>query len=82
MQAVRELAERYSHQEIERCIEQQITGGKNDCHAGESPEETMNILSKASYVRRMVETGKAKDVTDAVRQMAGKIRSLQKNVKG
>ncbi|MFC1501830.1 hypothetical protein ACFL6A_00290 [bacterium] len=79
MKDIRETAEKYSHAELEACIEKQIREGSNSCFTGENPEETMAVLSKASYVKKQVEEGKADTILDAVRQMAASIRSLGKN---
>lgn len=81
MKEIRDLAEKYSHAELESCIEQQISEGSNACFIGQTPEETMNVLSKASYVKQQVEEGKAASILDAIRKMAAGIRSLQQNVK-
>lgn len=81
MQDIRKLAEKYSHAELENCIEQQISEGSNACFIGHTPEETLNILSKASYVKQQVEEGKAPSILDAIRKMAASMRSLQQNVK-
>ena len=49
IQTIRELAEKYSHAELEACIDEHISEGKNACWCCDSAEETVNILSKASY---------------------------------
>ena len=81
MKDIREMAEKYSHSELEACIQQQIEQGSNDCFKGETPDETMAVLSKASFVKKQVEDGKAGSVLDGVRQMAASIRSLGQNKK-
>ena len=81
MKDVRELAEKYSHAELERFIEQQIREGKNSGYKGADDEATMGALVKASYVSQLLEEEKAENITDAIRKMAAGMRSLQKNVK-
>ena len=77
MKEVRELVETYSHAELEQCIEEQISSGVNGCFTGSNTEETMSVLSKASYVKQMMEEGKVDSVTDGIRKLAGSIRQLQ-----
>ena len=77
IQVIRELAEKHTHAELEKCIDQQIAEGKNDCWCCETPEDTVNVLSKASYLRQMVEAGKAKDIPEAMRLLARSMRSIQ-----
>ena len=81
MQQIRELAEKYAHAELEACIDVQLAEGRNACFNGETAEETMNALSRASYIKRMLEEGEIQSVTDGMRKLAGSIRSLQQNVK-
>ena len=77
MQKIRELATKYTHHELEACIDQQIKEGSNTCFMGETIEETMNTLSKASYINRLINSGKARDVIDGLRQLAASMRSIQ-----
>ena len=77
IQVIRELAEKHTHDELEKCIDQQIAEGKNDCWCCDSAEETVNVLSKASYLMQMVEAGKAKDIPEAMRLLARSMRSIQ-----
>jgi len=78
MKEIRELVEKYSHVALEAAIDQHIREGTNPCFTGETDEETMAILSKASFVRKLMDEGKADSVTDGIRQLAGSIRSLGK----
>ena len=77
MQKIRELAVKYTHKELEACIDQQIKEGSNACFMGATTEETMNTLSKASYINRLIDSGKARDVVDGLRQLAASMRSIQ-----
>lgn len=81
MQEIRKMIETYSHAELEKCTEEQVASGTNICFTGSNAEETMTVLSKASYVKRLIEEGKVESVTDGIRQLAGSIRQLQQNVK-
>jgi len=77
MQHVKQLAEKYSHKELEKCIAQQIKDGKNACFTGETENETMNTLSKASYIKKQIADGKAENVLDGLRKLAAQMRSVQ-----
>ena len=81
MKEVREMAEKYSHEELEQCITDQLKSGSNSCFTGSNVEETMNVLSKSSYIKQLVEEGKSESIMDAIRKMAASIRSLQQNKK-
>ncbi len=54
---VRELASRYSHDELEHCITQQLTDGVNPCLAENDPDTVVAILAQASYVSEWVKKG-------------------------
>ncbi|HDQ45822.1 MAG TPA: hypothetical protein ENN17_10060 [bacterium] len=73
---VRELAEKFSHDELERCIDRQIGEGTNPCCLCSTAEETVNILSKASWVRKQIETGTSPSLTDALRKLAASMRRI------
>jgi hypothetical protein len=77
IQVVRELAEKYSHDELEKCIDQQIAKGTNPCHCCETTEETVNVLSKASWVKKQIEDENCQSVTDAIRKLAASMRAVQ-----
>ena len=79
MQDVKKMIETYSHAELEKCIEDQISTGANACFTGSTAEETMTVLSKASYVKKLLEEGEVDSVIDGIRKLAGSIRQLQQN---
>ena len=81
MQEIKKIVETFTHAELEKCINDQIASGTNVCFTGSDAEETMTVLSKASYVKKLIEEGKVDSVTDGIRQLAGSIRQLQLNVK-
>lgn len=80
IQHVRELAEKYSHDELERCIDQQIMEGTNSCQCCETAEETVNVLSKASWIKKQIEDGHCQSVTDAIRKLAASMRAVQQTL--
>jgi hypothetical protein len=72
---VRELAGRFSAEEIEGCIHHQLDEGSNPCAPEEQAEEAMNVLAKAEYVRRLMDQGKS--LSEAIRDLGRRIRSVQ-----
>lgn len=77
IQHVRQLAEKSSHAEIEACIDQHIREHTNRCFVGADDTETMNVLSKASWVKHEIETGAAENLTEAIRRLAASMRAVQ-----
>ncbi len=74
---IKNLATHYSHAELEGFIEQHLEEGTNPCFVGEDDEDTLNVLSKASYVKSQLENGTVKDIKEAMRKMAAEIRAVQ-----
>ncbi len=72
---IKELAGRFTAQDLESCINQQLTEGKNVCKNGGPTEEVINELAKANFVRELVEKGYS--TTEAVRELARRIRAFQ-----
>ncbi len=72
---IRELADRFTAQDLELCINQQIEQGKNVCKKGSHTEKIVNELAKANFVRGLIEKGSS--VGDAVRELAKRIRTFQ-----
>ncbi|NTU41829.1 MAG: hypothetical protein HGA78_02000 [Nitrospirales bacterium] len=75
-QEIRDLAGRFTPEEIESCILQQVEKGINLCKVEGSTEQVINELSKASFVREQMDRGVA--LMEAVRDLAGRIRKVQK----
>lgn len=76
---IKELARRFTPEEIEGCIAEQLETGKNICLRNKSTEKIINELSKARFVRDMMERGYS--FTDALRELARRIRQIQSFVK-
>ncbi len=74
LKEIKELAMRFTPDQIENCIRQQMEKGENVCLRNDSTEEIISELSKAEFVRMMVEQGK--DLTDALRELARRIRMV------
>jgi len=76
---IRELATRFTPEQIEGCIIQQIEEGTNICDVKGPTEHVINELSKAAFVRELMETGMT--VNEAVRDLAKRIRLVQQGFK-
>ena len=74
---IRELANKFSPEQINSCINTQISTDINSCHIDGSTEEVINKLSKASYVSELVSGGM--NIKEAVRTLASRIRAIQTN---
>ncbi len=72
---IRDLARRFTPDQIEKCIAQQIDIGKNVCRENGSTEAVVNELAKAEFVRSLVDEGVS--LNDAVRELARRIRVIQ-----
>ena len=72
---IREIAKSFSPEQIESCITQQVETGRNVCVETQATEEILNELSKASFVRELMEGGMS--LADALRELARRIRRLQ-----
>ncbi|MBF0345281.1 MAG: hypothetical protein HQL06_13760 [Nitrospirae bacterium] len=75
LKEVRDLANRFTPQEIDTCITQQLQEGINECKMGLTTDHVINELSKAEFVRKRMEEGVT--LTDAMRELAKKIRNVQ-----
>jgi len=72
---IKELARRFSPEEIEGCITQQLETGENICLKDESTERIINELSKARFIRDLMDQGYS--LADALRELARRIRQIQ-----
>lgn len=73
-QELKILVEKYSYEQIDACIQQQLAKGANACTRAESTNEVIETLSKAGVVREMMEQGMT--FTDALRELGRKIRAV------
>jgi len=76
---IREIAKKYTPEQIEGCITEQIESGKNICLTDETSEKIINELSKAEVVRELVDQGM--DLADALRELAKRMRLVQSGFK-
>ncbi|MBI5633565.1 MAG: hypothetical protein HZA15_08825 [Nitrospirae bacterium] len=73
---IRELADKFTPEQIEGCITQQLETGENVCIRDEAAEKIINELSKAQLIRELIEKGYT--MPDAIRELARRIRSVQR----
>lgn len=76
---IRELANKFTPQEIESCIQHQLKEGENICEVKGPTEYVIGELAKAGVVKKLMEKGMS--ITDAVRELARRIRLVQKGFK-
>jgi len=72
---IKEIAKRFTPEQIEGCITQQIETGNNVCLRNESSEKIIDELSKAEFVKNLMEKGMS--LADALRELAGRMRLMQ-----
>lgn len=72
---IKELAKKFTPEQIENCITQQIQEGINICDISGPTEHVINELSKAVFVRDLMDKGLP--ISDAVRELAKRIRLVQ-----
>lgn len=76
---IRELAKKFTSEEIESCIQQQLKEGENICDIKGPIEYVIGELAKAEVVKKLMEEGMS--ISDAVRELARRIRLVQKGFK-
>ncbi|MDH5202053.1 MAG: hypothetical protein OEZ31_09005 [Nitrospirota bacterium] len=77
---IKEVAKKYSPEQIESCITQQVETGENICLEDGVSEKIINELAKAKVVRSFIENGMS--LADALRELARKMRLVQKGFEG
>ena len=75
VQAIRQLAENFSVNELELCVDDQLNNHTNSCYQGSSEEEIIDSLSKASYIRQLMDQENL-TLNDAIRKLTRTIREL------
>lgn len=76
---IRELAKKFTPEEIETCIKQQLEEGTNVCEVKGPTEYVIGELAKAEVIKELM--GKGMSLADAVRELARRIRLVQKGFK-
>ncbi len=72
---VKELAKRFTPEQIEGCITEELQTGRNVCLTGSDAETVINELSKAEFIRSLIEQGMS--LPDALRELARRMRRLR-----
>ncbi len=78
-QELKEIAKRFTPEQIEGCITQQIETGENICLTDENSDKIITELSKAGVVRSLTEEGMS--LADALRELARRMRLVQSGFK-
>ena len=76
---IKEIAGRYTPEQIEGCISRQLETGENICMKDGDSEKIINELSKAEVIREM--TDKGMSLADALRELARRMRLFQSGSK-
>jgi hypothetical protein len=71
---VKKLAEKYSPEQIEACIRQQVEKGENACDIIDETDEVITALSKAEVVRELMDQGMT--LSNALRELGRRIRAV------
>ncbi len=74
---LKKLVEKYSPEQLERCIHQQLAKGENECEQVDDRDEVITTLSKAEVVRELVDQGMS--FSEALRELARRIRAVYGN---
>ncbi|MBK3332716.1 hypothetical protein GWK41_06510 [Persephonella atlantica] len=72
---IKQLAEKFTKEQLENCILQTVENGKNECEIDGEVMEVINILAKAQTVRELMDNGMTQ--MEAVRELARRIRKIQ-----
>jgi hypothetical protein len=71
---LKKLAEKYSPEQLETCIRQQLEKGENACDLVDETDEVITALSKAEVIRELMEQGRT--FSEALRELGKRIRAI------
>lgn len=71
---LRKLVEKYSVEQLEACILQQVSKGANECDLIDNDNEVITELSEAEVVREMMDEGRS--FSEALRELGRRIRAV------
>jgi len=77
---IKEVAKKFSPEQIEACITQQMDTGENVCLEDGTSEKIISELAKAEVVRGFMDKGIS--LSDALRELARRMRLIQKGFEG
>ncbi|WP_457641758.1 DUF6952 family protein [Persephonella sp.] len=72
---IKELAKKFSVEQLELCINETLEKGENYCEVRGEVIEVINTLAKAQTVRELMEQGMTE--MEAIRELARRIRKIQ-----
>jgi cell fate (sporulation/competence/biofilm development) regulator YmcA (YheA/YmcA/DUF963 family) len=73
-QDLKKIVDKYSSEQLEACIRQQLDKGENACEIVDKTDDVITDLSKAEVVRELMEQGMK--FSDALRELGRKIRAV------
>ncbi len=73
-QDLKKIVDKYSAQQLEACIRQQLEKGENACDIVDETNDVITELSKAEVVRELMEQGMS--FSDALRELGRRIRAV------
>ena len=73
-QDLKNITEKYSADQLEACIRQQLAKGENACEIVDGSDSVIEDLSKAEVVRELMDQGMK--FSDALRELGRRIRAV------
>jgi hypothetical protein len=74
IKAIKELAQKYSHLELEACAQELENQGKCQCSEKSDSNDAMSDVLQALEVRSLVDGGMS--LSDAVREFSKRVRAV------
>ena len=71
---IKELVEKYSPEQLETCIAQQLDKGENLCNIVDRSDKVIEELRKAAVVRELMSQGMS--FSEALRELGRRIRAV------
>ena len=71
---IKELVEKYSPEQLETCIAQQLDKGENLCNIVDQSDKVMDELSKAVVIQELM--GQGMSFSEALRELGRRIRAV------
>ena len=71
---LKKIVEKYSVDQIESCIRQQVDRGENECEVVDGNDEVLTSLSKAEVMRELMDQGRT--FSEALRELGRRIREV------
>ncbi len=71
---LKKLIEKFSAEQLETCIQQQVEKGENACNIIDETNEVIATLSKAEVIRELMDEGRT--FAEALREVGRRIRAV------